>query len=294
MSIDHCHVFRRPGGELGRGELVLLVDGHAFDLGPTAGIGLPEQLRAADASAASLIAAARAGALPEAAPIDPAEALLPPVLPAEVGKILALGKNFRAHAEEFDEDVPTEPMFFNKLPETIVGHNATVRVPSWYEDRFDHETELALLIGKPGRNIDPARAFEHITGYTVANDLTARTMQGDDRKLRYPWFRAKNFEGSCPLGPCLLLADPETGAPDPNDWRVTATVNGEPRQSATTAQLVVKIPEALAWLSRHLPLQTGDVVLMGTPAGVGPLADGDEVVCAIEGIGALTTHIARP
>lgn len=294
MEASLCRIYRRPGGIRGLGEPVLVIDGRAFDLEDFGSQSLPERLRASDATPGALRAAARAGRFPEAAPIDPDEELLPPVLPSEVGKILALGKNFRAHAEEFDEEVPTEPMFFNKLPETLVGHRATVSVPSWYTDRFDHEAELALLIGKPGRDIDPTRAYEHVAAYTVANDLTGRTMQGADRALKYPWFRAKNFAGSCPLGPCLLLADPETGAPDPNDWRVTATVNGEPRQDASTAQLVVGIPQALAWLSKHLPLNTCDVVLMGTPAGVGPLADEDEVVCAIESIGALMTRIARP
>lgn len=293
MTSSNCRIYRRPAGARGHGELVLEVEGRAFDFGNQSRHGLPERLRAADASPSVLRAAALAGRLPEVAPIDPAEPLLPPVLPSEVGKILALGKNFREHAEEFNEAVPTEPMFFNKLPETIVGHCATVCVPTWYAGRFDHESELALLIGKPGRDIDPARAFEHVAAYTVANDLTGRTMQGDDRQLKYPWFRAKNFEDSCPLGPCLLLADPETTDLDPNDWRVTATVNGELRQNASTAQLVVKIPEALAWLSRHLPLNTGDVILMGTPAGVGPLVDGDQVICAIDAIGALATQIRR-
>lgn len=293
MSTPICRIYRRPGGLRGFGELVLELDGRAYDLTDSGAMGLPERLRAADASPDALRKLALEGRLPEAAPIDPSEELLPPVLPREVGKILALGKNFKEHAAEFDEDVPTDPMFFNKLPETIVGHRATVTVPAWYTARFDHEAELALLIGKPGRDIDPARAFEHVTAYTVANDLTARTLQGEDRQLKYPWFRAKNFEGSCPLGPCLLLADPVTGQPDPNDWRVTATVNGEARQDASTSQLVVGIPAALAWLSRHLPLNTGDVVLMGTPAGVGPLQDGDEVVCAIDAIGSLANRIAR-
>jgi len=293
MRSDNCRIYRRPGGTLGHGELVLMLEGHAFDLGLPAEIGLPEHLRAADTSPTALIEAARAGQLPEAAPIVADELLMPPVLPSEVGKILALGKNFSAHAEEFGEDVPSEPMFFNKLPETIIGHGATVRVPSWYTDRFDFEAELALLIGKPGHNIDAARAFEHVAGYTVANDLTARTMQGADRQQRYPWFRAKNFEGSCPLGPCLLLADAETGLPDPNHWRVSSTVNGETRQDASTEQLVVKIPQALAWLSRHLSLNTGDIILLGTPAGVGPLEDGDDVTCTVEGIGSLTTRIER-
>lgn len=292
MGSSSCRLYRRPGGPDGRGELVLVVDGRAFAL-PDSTTALPDRLLRPDFAPGALRAAASEGRFEAARPIDAAEPLLPPVLPREVGKVLALGKNFKEHAAEFDEDVPSEPMFFNKLPETIVGHGATVTVPAWYTARFDHEAELALVIGAPGRDVDPRRAFDHVAGYTVANDLTARTMQGDDRQQMYPWFRAKNFEGSCPLGPCLLLADPSSGEPDPNDWRVTATVNGEPRQDASTAQLVVGIPQALAWLSRHLTLHTGDVVLMGTPAGVGPLQDGDEVVCAIDAIGALVTRIAR-
>ncbi len=119
--------------------------------------------------------------------------MLTPLDPRQVGKVLALGKNFRAHAEEFGEEPPEEPLFFNKLPETLVPHDATVEVPGWYAERFDHEAELAVVIGRPGRDIQPQRAFDHVAGYTVANDLTARSLQGRDRKLGHPWFRAKNL-----------------------------------------------------------------------------------------------------
>ena len=224
------------------------------------------------------------------------ERALPPVDPGRVGKVLCLGKNFRAHAEEFGEAVPGDPLFFNKLPETIVGHGEVVTVASWYDRRVDHEAELALVIGRDGRDLAPARAMEHVAGYTVANDLTARSLQGDDRKRGHPWLRAKNMDGFCPLGPCLVPRD----ALDIGDLRVTARVRHagaaafELRQDATTADLVVGVPEALAWLSRHLTLRRGDLVLMGTPAGVGPLVDGDLVVCAVEGIGELATTLRRP
>lgn len=223
---------------------------------------------------------------PEGVPARPAV----PVEPDRVGKILALGKNFRAHAEEFGEDVPAEPLFFNKLPETLVPDGHTVTVPGWYRGRFDHEAELALLIGRDARDIPPELAFEHVAGYTVANDLTARSLQGADRKQGYPWFRAKNLDGTCPLGPAFVPRD----FLDVADLAVTARVNGELKQEARTSAFVVGIPEALAYLSRHLTLRAGDLVLTGTPAGVSPLADGDEVVCAVEGIGELTTRIARP
>ena len=221
--------------------------------------------------------------------------LLPPLDPARVGKLLCLGKNFRAHAEEFGEEVPEEPLFFAKLPETIVASGAEVRVPSWYTRRVDHEAELAVVIGADGKDIAPERAFEHVAGYTVANDLTARSLQGDDRARGHPWLRAKNLDGFCPLGPCLVPRD----ALDVSDLRVTARVRvagaeeDELRQDASTRDLVVDVPRALAWLSRHLTLRRGDLVLMGTPAGVGPLGDGDRVVCAVEGIGELETLIRR-
>jgi 2-keto-4-pentenoate hydratase/2-oxohepta-3-ene-1,7-dioic acid hydratase in catechol pathway len=125
--------------------------------------------------------------------------------------------------------------------------------------------------------------------------LTARTLQGDDRKLKYPWFRAKNLDGFCPLGPCIAPRD----WLDVADLRVTARVvhrdgSVEQRQDASTRDLIVTVPQAIAWLSKHLTLRAGDLILMGTPAGVGPLVDGDVAICAVERIGELATRIARP
>jgi len=220
---------------------------------------------------------------------------LVPIEPRAVGKILALGKNFREHAAEFGEAVPEEPLVFGKLPECLRADGATVEVPAWYTARFDHEAELAVVLARDGREIEEARALEHVGGYSVANDLTARTMQGQDRALKYPWFRSKNFEGSCPLGPCLVARDYF----DLADRAVTARVvhadgREELRQSASTKDLIVSVPQAIAWLSRSLTLHAGDVILMGTPAGVGPLVHGDTAICAIAGIGELRTPISRP
>lgn len=213
-----------------------------------------------------------------------------PLAPREVGKVLALGKNFREHAAEFGEAVPEEMLFFNKLPETLAPHRGTTTVPSWYDRRVDHEAELAVVIGLEGRDIAHEDALEHVAGYSVANDLTFRSLQGDDRKKGHPWFRAKNADGFLPLGPCFVPRD----FLDLADLRVTAHVNGALRQDASTKDLVIDVPHAIAELSRHMTLRAGDIVLMGTPAGVGPLGNGDEVVCAVEGIGRLTTRIARP
>ena len=213
-----------------------------------------------------------------------------PVPRERVGKILALGKNFREHAAEFQEAVPEEPLFFNKLPETLVPSGASVRVHPWYTRRVDYEAELAVVIGKQGAHIPAARAMEHVAGYTVANDLTARSLQGQDRELKYPWFRGKNLDGFCPLGPCFVPRD----WLDVSDVHVRASVNGTPRQDASTKDFVVDIPHAIEWLSKHLTLRPMDLILMGTPAGVGPLEHGDLVVCSVDGIGELSTRIERP
>ncbi len=279
-------------------ELVLEVDGRLLDLSgwlADAAPGAPRTLIELAAHGfferASLESALKRGRWRELA--RPTQVLVP-VEPERVGKILALGKNFREHAAEFGEAVPEEPLFFNKLPETLRAHGESVRVPAWYTARVDHEAELAVVIGKQGWEIDETRAMEYVAGYSVANDLTARTLQKQDRELKYPWFRAKNLEGFCPLGPCFVPRD----ALDIANLAVTARVRHrdgttEERQRASTRDLIVSVPQALAWLSRHLTLRVGDIVLMGTPAGVGPLVDGDEVTCSVEGIGELSTPIVR-
>jgi 2-keto-4-pentenoate hydratase/2-oxohepta-3-ene-1,7-dioic acid hydratase in catechol pathway len=279
-----------------RAALLIEDEGRLLDLSEHLGeatADLPGLLAADFFGAARLDAYLAEG---EWRPVPEPARVLTPLDPAQVGKVLALGKNFRAHAEEFGEDPPAEPLFFNKLPETLVAHGSTVEVPAWYAQRFDHEVELAVVIGRGGRDIPRERAFDHVGGYSIANDLTARTLQGQDRKQQHPWFRAKNFASSCPLGPCLVPRDHL----DVGDLRVTCRVrragseDWETRQDARTSAFLTDVPGAIAWLSRHMPLNPGDVILMGTPAGVGPLEDGDEVLCEVEGIGTLATRIARP
>ena len=230
------------------------------------------------------------GTWPETQPVFGEFGLDVPVPKERVGKILALGKNFQEHAAEFREKVPDEPMFFNKLPETLVPSGASVRVQPWYGGRVDHEAELCVVIQRTGSCIPAARALEHVAGYTVANDLTARSLQGKDRELKYPWFRGKNMDGFCPLGPCFVPRD----FLDTSDLKVQCKVNGQLRQDASTKDLVVGISLAIEWLSKHLTLRPMDLILMGTPAGVGPLVDGDSVECSITGIGTLSTRILRP
>jgi 2-keto-4-pentenoate hydratase/2-oxohepta-3-ene-1,7-dioic acid hydratase in catechol pathway len=293
-------VFRAalPHDDGSRVALVLEIDGRGLDLGawlcehaPDAPRTVVELAATGFFESARLEAALAHGTWKPAAP---AAEWLVPVEPERVGKILALGKNFREHAAEFGEAVPEEPLFFNKLPETLRPHGAVIAVPRWYTARVDHEAELAVVIGKGGWEIAEERALEHVAGYTVANDLTARTLQKSDRELKYPWFRAKNLEGFCPLGPCFVPRD----SLDISDLAVRAAVvhkdgSREERQSASTKDLIVTVPQAIAWLSRHLSFHSGDIVLMGTPAGVGPLVDGDLSLCSVEGIGELSVRIVR-
>ncbi len=288
-------VYRVPGGEAGR--LVLECAGRWGELEPwLARQGAPQGMRARLEEGwlglERLRAATADRALPAAAPLlgPGAAPLLPPLLPREVGKILCLGKNFRAHAAEFGEAVPEEPLVFAKLASCLVGSGEAVRVPPWYTARYDFEAELCVVIGRAGADVPAARALELVAGYTVANDLTARSLQGRARKLGHPWLEAKNLGRALPLGPCWVPA----GALDPTRLIVSAAVNGEPRQRASTSDFVVPIPEALAHLSKHFGLEAGDLVLMGTPEGVGALVDGDEVTCSVSGIGELRTPIQRP
>ncbi|MDF1837547.1 MAG: fumarylacetoacetate hydrolase family protein, partial [Planctomycetota bacterium] len=175
-------------------------------------------------------------------------------------------------------------------PETLVPTGTDVSVPTWYTDRVDHEVELAVIIGVGGKAFAEEDAMEHVAFYTLANDLTARSLQGKDRKQGFPWFRAKNMDGFCPLGPALVPADYLDGT----RVHLTCSVNGELRQDAPTSDMVVSIPRALAYLSNHFTLNPGDIVLMGTPAGVGPLHDGDRIVCHAPSIGTLATTLHRP
>lgn len=287
-------VYRLPGEEAGR--LVLECAGRWGELEAwLAQQGAPRDMRARLEGGwlglERLRAAAADRSLRPAAPLPETGGppLLPPLLPREVGKILCLGKNFRAHAAEFGEVVPESPLVFAKLASCLVGSGETVSVPAWYTERYDFEAELCVVIGRAGADVPAARALELVAAYTVANDLTARTLQGRARKQGHPWLEAKNLGRALPLGPCLVPA----GALDGTDLTVTAHVNDEPRQRASTADLVVTIPEALAHLSTHFGLEPGDLILMGTPEGVGPLVDGDEVRCAVSGIGELRTPIRR-
>jgi 2-keto-4-pentenoate hydratase/2-oxohepta-3-ene-1,7-dioic acid hydratase in catechol pathway len=206
--------------------------------------------------------------------------LLPPILPS---KVVAIGKNYADHAREMGGEPPAEPVLFLKPSTSVVGPGAAIAYPHLSE-QVDFEGELAVVIGRLCREVPVARAHEVILGYTCANDVTARDLQRRDGQ----WSRAKGFDTFCPLGPWI-----ETEL-DPGDVALTTRVNGEVKQDARTSLLLHDVAELVAFVSDAMTLLPGDVILTGTPAGVGPLAVGDEVSVTIEGIGTLTnTVVAR-
>ncbi|MBI5851492.1 MAG: fumarylacetoacetate hydrolase family protein [Planctomycetes bacterium] len=215
---------------------------------------------------------------------------------ARPGKILCLGKNFAAHAREFGAEVPDEPIFFTKLPDTFVPHEADVVLPHWVTTRIDHEVELCVVLGFPDpsrrgrRYVRAADAMELVAGYTLLNDVTARTMQGDDRGKQQPWLRCKSFDTFCPIGPFVV---PRGALPEPLDLALDCWVGDAHRQSSRTAFMVVDVPHAIEYLSRHTTLRCGDLIAMGTPEGVGPIQHGDEMVCTLEGVGLLRNRVVR-
>jgi len=202
-------------------------------------------------------------------------------------KILCIGRNYRGHADELKNPLPKEPIFFGKSPSTLIAHEEPVRLPR-EAGRIDHEAELAIIIGKTGSNISQADAMEYIASYTILNDVTARELQKKDASSGLPWFRAKNFDTFCPLGPYLI---PRGCVADPQKLEITLTVNGAVRQKGSTADMVFPVPELVSYLSRFCTLQPGDIIATGTPEGVGPLAPGDHMVTSISGFGELRNPI---
>ncbi|MEZ5116220.1 MAG: fumarylacetoacetate hydrolase family protein [Candidatus Nanopelagicales bacterium] len=203
--------------------------------------------------------------------------LLAPVLPS---KVVAVAKNYAAHAEEMGTEVPGEPMIFLKPSTSVIGPGAAIALPP-QSDRVEHEAELAVVIGRMCREVPLDRVGDVVLGFTCANDVTARDLQARDGQ----WGRAKGFDTFCPLGPWI-----DTDV-DPEDLRVTCTVDGAERQSGSTALMVRDVAELVSWISDVMTLLPGDVILTGTPAGVGPLTAGELVSVTIDGIGTLTNQV---
>ena len=206
--------------------------------------------------------------------------LLAPVLPS---KVVAVGRNYADHAREMGAEPPSVPVLFLKPSTAVVGHGDQIAYPVKLTQRVDYEGELAVIIGRLCREVPAAQAAEVIFGYTCANDVTARDLQARDGQ----WTRAKGFDTFCPLGPWI-----ETDA-DPADLELTTVVNGELRQQARTSQMLYDVPALVEYVSTVMTLLPGDVLLTGTPAGVGSLEDGDEVSVTIETIGSLRNTVVN-
>jgi len=202
------------------------------------------------------------------------------IAPVQPGKIICVGRNYPAHATEHGVSVPEIPLLFFKPPSSVIGPGTAIRLPP-QSSSVEHEAELALVISKRGRWITIEDAPDHILGYTAALDVTARDLQQMDNQ----WTRAKGFDTFCPLGPWI-----DTDV-DPADALITCSVNGQLRQMGSTRDLVFPVYELVAYISSIMTLEPGDVVLTGTPSGVGPLLEGDEVSVEIEGIGVLTNRV---
>ncbi|GLZ35467.1 2-hydroxyhepta-2,4-diene-1,7-dioate isomerase [Lentzea sp. NBRC 105346] len=205
--------------------------------------------------------------------------LLAPILPT---KILGIGRNYADHAKELGNEVPENPLMFFKPNTSVIGPNAEIKLPA-VSERVDFEGELAVVIGQPCREVTPARARDVIMGYTIANDVTARDLQKSDGQ----WTRAKGFDTFCPLGPWI-----ETEF-DPSDVRVTTTLDGAVLQDGRTSSMVHDIPSLIAYVSSVMTLLPGDVILTGTPAGVGPMRAGQTVSVTVDGLGTLTNPVAN-
>ncbi|MDX3527342.1 fumarylacetoacetate hydrolase family protein [Streptomyces sp. ID05-39B] len=205
--------------------------------------------------------------------------LLPPVLPS---KVVAFGRNYAEHARELGHEVPDAPFAFIKPSTSVVGPGDGIQYPPFSED-LHHEAELAVVIGRMCREVPRERVKDVIFGYTCANDITARDVQKREKQ----WARAKGFDSACPLGPWV-----ETDL-DPADLTIQLTVNGQQRQLGRTSEMIHTIEDLIVNITEAMTLLPGDVILTGTPAGVGPLAVGDEVSVSIEGIGTLTNKVVK-
>jgi 2-keto-4-pentenoate hydratase/2-oxohepta-3-ene-1,7-dioic acid hydratase in catechol pathway len=212
------------------------------------------------------------GPVPRLAPVDPR-------------KILCVGRNYRAHAKELGNEVPVEPMLFYKPATSILPTQGAIELPpERISSRVEHEAELAVVVGKRLRRASDAEAEAAIFGLTIACDVTARDLQKKDGQ----WWRAKGMDTFCPVGPVVVSG---------LDWRelpIECRVNDDTRQHGNTRDMIFSIPRVLAYVSDVMTLEPGDVVLTGTPEGVGPLAPGDRLRIEIAGIGVLDAHVTRP
>ncbi len=207
--------------------------------------------------------------------------------PWRPGKVIGVGRNFRAHVAEFDNKLPTEPVYFSKATTSCIGPDEPIVMGGDY-GRVDYEGELGVVIGARGSQVTAEKARDIIAGYTLVNDVTARDVQRGDMASGNPWFRSKSADTFCPLGPVVAMAELL-------DWPVivplATRVNGEVRQESDTGRFIFAIPEVIAAITRFITLEPGDLIAMGTPEGVGPLNDGDVVEVSSPQIGVLRNPV---
>jgi len=213
-------------------------------------------------------------------------ALAAPIMPS---KIIAIGRNYAEHAAELNHDIPPAPIIFAKFPSSIIGDGETITWRASITEKVDWEGELAVVIGKKARNVSEADAYNYVFGYSIANDVSARDLQLEKDSQ---WTRGKSLDTFCPLGPFIITRDEVA---DPHVLTVKTTVNGEVVQEASTSTMMFKIPTLVSYCSQMFTLEPGDIILTGTPPGVGHgrkppqyLKDGDKVTVSITGIGELT------
>ncbi|ATW89273.1 2-keto-4-pentenoate hydratase/2-oxohepta-3-ene-1,7-dioic acid hydratase in catechol pathway [Halohasta litchfieldiae] len=204
--------------------------------------------------------------------------------PTDPTKIVCVGLNYADHAAERDKDVPDRPLLFLKTPNTVSTHGDTVTLPAG-KQRVDWEAELAVVIGEQCRNVAVEEAMDVVEGYTCLNDISNR----DDQDTEQNWVRGKAFDNAAPMGPVVATPDEV-----PDDATIELRVNGETKQASSIDQFFFSVPELIAEITTHLTLEAGDVISTGTPAGVGPLSDGDHVEVDIEGIGTLEHDVRSP
>lgn len=205
--------------------------------------------------------------------------LLPPCLPT---KIVAVGLNYKDHAQELGMPIPEEPLIFLKPPSSVIGPNDAIKLPAMSQ-RVDYEAELGIVIGQKAKDVPIENAKKYILGYTCVNDITARDLQQKDVQFT----RAKSFDTFCPIGPVIHMEF------DPSDARIKCLVNGEVRQDSRTSQLIHSPEKLVSFISHIMTLNPGDIIATGTPKGIGPLKAGDEVIVAIEGLGELKNRVEQ-
>jgi 2-keto-4-pentenoate hydratase/2-oxohepta-3-ene-1,7-dioic acid hydratase in catechol pathway len=204
--------------------------------------------------------------------------------PAEPTKIVCVGLNYEDHAAEQGKELPDRPLLFLKGPNTVVSHEQTVELLAGKES-IEYEAELGVVIGRKCRGVDREDAMDAVAGFTCVNDLSNR----DDQRVEQNWVRGKSFDGAAPMGPVLATPDEV-----PTDATIELRCNGETKQRSSREKFIFSVPELVAEITTYMTLEPGDVISTGTPAGVGPLADGDEVEVEIEGIGTLSHSVTIP